>query len=233
MDLSSFLTAFEQNQWIERTLVIVFLVIGMAIGMRHAKTNRDALMLKLKNVADHFGLKFINPQNNQLPQSKSKLISGFMALATKYAWSMEGIFQQTQFHVMPIEKRVGTGRRRRKVIYTQICASFPKSLNAGLNIYREGFFSKIGKMFGAKDIQTGTTDFDKKFILKGDNESILVPLLSNPNVQQAIIALFDLGDQVEFDDEGITMECKKIVQTIEEYEPRLRLMADAIKAFTK
>lgn len=47
-----------------------------------------------------------------------------------------------------------------------------RSLNGNtLTIYREHFFAKIGKALGMNDIQTGFESFDKKFILRSNNES--------------------------------------------------------------
>lgn len=50
-------------------------------------------------------------------------------------------------------------------------------------IYRNAWIYKIGKIFGMKDIDTGYPEFDKKFIIKGNNESKLIDIFSSEKIQ--------------------------------------------------
>ena len=61
----------------------------------------------------------------------------------------------------------GSGKHRHP--YTIITIIVPE-IKFDLEVYKEGFFSKIGKAFGMQDIQTGFDDFDKKFMLRSADE---------------------------------------------------------------
>jgi hypothetical protein len=43
-------------------------------------------------------------------------------------------------------------------------------------IHHEGFMDELGKFFGMQDIKTGYEDFDKKVIVKGNNEKLIKSL---------------------------------------------------------
>ncbi len=58
----------------------------------------------------------------------------------------------------------------------------------GLHIYRETFFSKVGKVFGGQDIEVRDPNFDKAFMIKGDRESDVRAWLTYDR-RQAIISL--------------------------------------------
>jgi hypothetical protein len=48
-----------------------------------------------------------------------------------------------------------------------------------IRIYREGFFSKIGKSLGMQDIQVGYDEFDKTFILKSSAPDLAAKVFDN------------------------------------------------------
>lgn len=70
--------------------------------------------------------------------------------------------------------------------YTRIRAPFKSLDNLKFEIYRTKLFSGIGKLFGAQDIVTGYTEFDKAFIIKGNNENKIQALFSNYFVRELI-----------------------------------------------
>ncbi len=69
--------------------------------------------------------------------------------------------------VVIYEKIVGSGKNQ--TLYTFIEFS-PTPFDFDFTIGKEGFFSKVGKSFGAKDIEFGDEEFDKTFLLKSKEE---------------------------------------------------------------
>jgi hypothetical protein len=56
-------------------------------------------------------------------------------------------------------------------------------------IYRKGVFSDLGKRLGMQDIEVGDPEFDEAFIIiKGNDESKVRDLFTNPKIRQMIQA---------------------------------------------
>ncbi|MGV3460116.1 MAG: hypothetical protein ACO1N9_06645 [Flavobacterium sp.] len=53
-------------------------------------------------------------------------------------------------------------------------------------VYETNLLNKIGKLFGMQDIKTGIPDFDKKFIIKSNNEIKIKELLNDSVVRNVI-----------------------------------------------
>jgi hypothetical protein len=67
------------------------------------------------------------------------------------------------------EHIVGSGKSQ--VLYTTVTFA-PNPFDFDFKIGKEGFFSKVGKSLGSRDIELGDEEFDKKFLLKcKDHES--------------------------------------------------------------
>ena len=72
--------------------------------------------------------------------------------------------------------------------YTRMRAPFENLDGLQFKIYREGFFSSIGKMFGAQDIEIGDRFFDDSFIIKGNSERKIKEFLLDAEVKSLIHA---------------------------------------------
>ena len=55
-------------------------------------------------------------------------------------------------------------------------------------IYRKSLFSNLGKLLGMQNIEVGDPEFDEAFIIKGNDESKVCDLFSNPKIRQMIQA---------------------------------------------
>ncbi len=82
--------------------------------------------------------------------------------------------------VLDILKR-GNGNSNSK--FTRIRTPYITKDGFTFNIYREGFFSNLGKQFGMEDFEVGYDDFDKEFIIKGNDYYKLIKLLDNQNLR--------------------------------------------------
>lgn len=77
-----------------------------------------------------------------------------------------------------------TGTVTVPVTYTRMRAPFINKDGLYFNIYREGFFSAIRKLFGMQDIKIGDPFFDDQFIIKGNNPEKIKLLLANAKIKQ-------------------------------------------------
>ncbi len=85
--------------------------------------------------------------------------------------------------------------------YTRMRAPFINKDGLYFKIYREGFFSSIGKLFGMQDIKIGDPFFDNEFIIKGNNPEKIKLLLADAKIKE----LCQEQPQIHFeikDDEG-------------------------------
>jgi hypothetical protein len=81
---------------------------------------------------------------------------------------------------------VSTGKS--STTYTRMRTPFENLDGLQFKIYREGFFSSIGKMFGAQDIEIGDRFFDDSFIIKGNRERKIKEFLLDAEVKSLIHA---------------------------------------------
>jgi hypothetical protein len=72
--------------------------------------------------------------------------------------------------------------------YTRMRAKLPMQADFRFLITREGLLSEIAKLFGAQDIQIGDEEFDKLFMIKGNNEKLIQQMLQNSKIRQLLLA---------------------------------------------
>ena len=94
---------------------------------------------------------------------------------------------------------VSTGKSA--VVFTRMRAPYVNPDGFRFNIYREGFFSEIGKFFGMQDVEIGIEAFDRDFVIQGSDEARLRLLFDNAKLRE----LLEKQPKVQFcvrDDEG-------------------------------
>ena len=87
------------------------------------------------------------------------------------------------------------------VKYTRLRAPFVNADGFRFLVYRAGFFSELGKSLGMQDVEVGVPEFDRDFIIKGNNETLLRWLFADERIR----ALLHEQPEVRFevvDDEG-------------------------------
>jgi hypothetical protein len=94
---------------------------------------------------------------------------------------------------------VSTGKS--SVTYTRMRAPYVNSDSFRFTIYRKGIFTEIGKWFGMQDVTVGYEDFDRDFVIKGNDEQKLRKLFSSQKIRDLIAAQPDISFAVK-DDEG-------------------------------
>ncbi len=112
---------------------------------------------------------------------------------------------------------------KNEIQYTDIIIALDKPIGFKLKIVPEGFFTKIGKVFGMQDIQTGDPEFDSKYIIKSDSETEMLSLLT-PNLKRLIIEMheykyknirFEISEHVEIHKIGFVQDKEEIKQYID------------------
>jgi hypothetical protein len=72
--------------------------------------------------------------------------------------------------------------------YTRMQAKLPMQADFRFLITREGMLSEIAKLFGAQDIQIGDAEFDKLFMIKGNNEKLIKAMLQNVRIRELLLS---------------------------------------------
>lgn len=70
--------------------------------------------------------------------------------------------------------------------YTRMRAPYVYTDGIRFKIYRSGIFSGIGTALGMQDIEIGFPEFDKDFVIKGENEQKIKELLKNTRIRELI-----------------------------------------------
>jgi len=94
---------------------------------------------------------------------------------------------------------ISTGRSTHH--YTRLRAPFVNADGFRFQIYRAGIFSDLGKRLGMRDIEIGYPDFDRDFVIKGNDEQRLRRLFSYEKIRTLLQEQPDVRFEV-VDDEG-------------------------------
>lgn len=81
--------------------------------------------------------------------------------------------------------------------YSHVTTKLNLNTKFTMKIYREGYFSGLGKALGMQDIQVHNPAFDDAFMIKGSDPDIIRSLLSK-DVQQVLIDIKDLNPSINF-----------------------------------
>jgi hypothetical protein len=87
------------------------------------------------------------------------------------------------------------------VIFTRMRAPYVNPDGFRFTVYRKGIFTEIGKWLGMQDVTVGHDEFDRDFVIKGNDEQKFRRLFSSQKIRDLISAQPDIHFSVE-DDEG-------------------------------
>jgi len=114
---------------------------------------------------------------------------------------MSGELQGCDVEVATVMRSSGRSRSP----YTLWQVRYPQPLGLGLKLEREGFFSGVGKLLGAQDIQVGDEAFDDALLVKGRDPQEIREFLTRPRRARILRALGSY-QELEIDDEGVELE---------------------------
>ncbi len=100
---------------------------------------------------------------------------------------------------------------------TEVSVTLFKPLSSTVTIYRETVASRFGKMLGAKDIQLGSDEFDREYMIKGDDE-LFVRNLINLTVQNKLLEMKHEKPQVSFYGTWLTVRVPKVLTKEDQYD---------------
>jgi len=70
--------------------------------------------------------------------------------------------------------------------YTRMRAPFANKDGLRFTIYRRGLLSGLGKALGMQDIEVGCPEFDRDFIIKGNDQAKIRALFANEQIRELI-----------------------------------------------
>lgn len=83
--------------------------------------------------------------------------------------------------------------------YTRLRVPFLNKDGLRFKIYREGFFSPVGKFFGMQDIQIRDPRFNKTYIIQGNNPQKIEQLLNDYQLKMLFEMVPDVSVKIEPD----------------------------------
>jgi hypothetical protein len=86
-------------------------------------------------------------------------------------------------------------------VFTRMRAPYVNADNFRFKIYREGFFSPLGRALGMQDIAIGDPEFDRQFVVQGNDETKVKHFFDDDRLKTLLYAESDLSFEVK-DDEG-------------------------------
>ena len=100
-------------------------------------------------------------------------------------------------------------------VYTRMRAPYQNKDGFKFTIFRTGFVSKLDKALGAQDIIIGDTDFDRDFVIQGNNESRVKALFAHQVIRQMIqgqksIRLGLKDDELRFEAQGVIRDVERL-----------------------
>lgn len=89
-----------------------------------------------------------------------------------------------------------------KFHHTRMRAPFLNPGGFRFTVYRNGFFTDLGKYLGMQDVEVGHSDFDRDFVIKGTDATKLRQIFGNARIRELITAQPHIHFEVR-DDNGI------------------------------
>jgi len=110
--------------------------------------------------------------------------------------------------------------------YTRVYTNISNPNNQNIRIYGESWASEIGKKLGMQDIQTGSSEFDDKYMIKGNDEQFVTRVLTWA-VQDKLLSLRKHRPTVTLESNQFKINIPKVLKNDEDYD----LLIDTALAF--
>lgn len=124
---------------------------------------------------------------------------------------MSGWFDGIYVHIGTVTR--GSGKNRHT--YTQFQAMLAGGIMpAGLQVYQETIFSKVGVFFGGQDIEVGDPQLDAAFIFKGNDPNAVFRLVTIPAVRAALFNLLSRQPNFVLDSNRVLIEKNGMVSDL-------------------
>jgi hypothetical protein len=100
-------------------------------------------------------------------------------------WGRESVEAQYNDWLITLDTYV-VSNGKSSTTYTQMRAPFENNDGFRFVIYKRNVFHDIGKFFGMKDVEVGYPDFDRDYIIQGNDEFRLKKLFENDRIRKLI-----------------------------------------------
>jgi hypothetical protein len=98
----------------------------------------------------------------------------------------------------------------------------------GLVMFHEGLLSKVGKMLGREDIQSGYTYIDDAFIIRGADPHEVKQFLASPHVRRALLDLVKTDASLRLEHDALKIECIASFSKTDLVQSRLDMLVKAV-----
>jgi hypothetical protein len=108
-------------------------------------------------------------------------------------------------------------------VYTRMRAPLKNKDGFQFTIFRIGLFSKLDRALGAQDIAIGDAEFDRDFVIRGNNETRVRALFASLRIRQMIQAQRSIRLGVK--DSELRFEVQGVIKDVE----RLKAIFELVK----
>lgn len=114
----------------------------------------------------------------------------------------------------------GMGEDRKTQTYTRIVMPVHPPTGLRLQLSKEGVFQKVGKRFGAQDIQIGDPELDQRLIIKGQPEEWVRRLLAAESLRQPLLSAPSLdlrleGEEIRYRQAGVELNQERLRRALD------------------
>lgn len=126
--------------------------------------------------------------------------------------SISGTYRSQHITLDKFTRRTG----KSSTTYTRVVLFLKQPSQIEMMIYTEGLFSKIGKLLGMKEMQTGDEALDQRYIIKGQPENMIASLLASYDVRQKLVEAPALhikvqGQEVYYEKRGFAKDENNLI----------------------
>jgi hypothetical protein len=205
------------------TLIIIVggIAVMLTVALRAFRRNAE----RMRRVADELGFTFHGPGDE--PPGEPEPTGAQRLLKDLKPWRVTGTRDDVAVAIY-LETR-GSGKNR--TTYSIVEASFPRPLDFTMLVYRESAMAKLGKaVFGLKDIEVGSEQFDKAVRIKGSDPERIARLLSGSGIQDRILTALQASPTISVTSKAALWEKRGTVMKAETYQQAMELVVPIVRA---
>jgi hypothetical protein len=197
--------------------ILLMMVIAVRVFRRNAE--------RMRGVADELGFTYQGPGAE--PPGETEPTGALRALKSLKPWRLTGMRDDVAVAIYT-ETR-GSGKSR--TTYSIVEASFPRPLAFSMLVYRESAMAKFGKaVFGLKDIEVGSEQFDKAVRIKGSDPDRIARLLAGSGIQDRILTALQASPTISVTSKAALWEKRGTWLKAETYRQAMDLVVPIVRA---
>jgi hypothetical protein len=112
--------------------------------------------------------------------------------------------------------------------YTRLRATFPGNNGFRFNVFRKGFFGDLAKFMGMQDIEIGYPEFDRNFIIQGNDATRLTALLSHDRIRELIAAQPEIQLSLSDSDNELCFAVPIVIRDLDRLKQLFELFTESL-----